>query len=236
MPVHIHNHDPDEIQKFEAIAHRWWDLAGPMKMLHRINALRLKWIEQHTPLAFQKILDVGCGGGILSESLARQHAEVIGIDLAVKAIQIAKLHSLHHQLNIDYQLTDIQSASDRYPAYFDIVTCFELLEHVPHPQDIVTCCAKALKPGGLAFFSTLNRNLKSYITAILGAEYLLHWIPIGTHDYAKFIKPSTLAHWIREIHLQWVDLQGIRFSLLKQDFILTQDVSVNYMICVQKAT
>ena len=230
----MNNIDPDEIAKFDAVAAHWWDPEGELKTLHEINPLRLNFIEQHHPFKQQQILDIGCGGGLLTEGMAKRGAIVTGIDMSAAALQVARLHQKTSQLAINYQLSTAENYAKQYPQQFDIVTCLELLEHVPNPAAIVAACAALVKPGGMIFFSTLNRNPKAYLFAILGAEYLLKMLPRGTHDYAKFIRPAELAHWARAANLSIHDLKGLSYNILSKTYALSNDVSVNYFAVCQK--
>ncbi|HSC79154.1 MAG TPA: bifunctional 2-polyprenyl-6-hydroxyphenol methylase/3-demethylubiquinol 3-O-methyltransferase UbiG, partial [Chitinolyticbacter sp.] len=200
------NADAAELAKFSALAHKWWDKDSEFKPLHDINPLRLDFIEQHVPLSGQRVVDVGCGGGILSEGLAQRGAQVTGIDLADKSLKIAKLHAMESNLAIDYRKVPVEELAAEAPASFDVVTCLEMLEHVPSPASVVAACAELARPGGWVFFSTLNRNAKSYLLAVLGAEYVLGMLPRGTHDYARFIKPSELGRMTRTSGLDTVSL------------------------------
>jgi 2-polyprenyl-6-hydroxyphenyl methylase/3-demethylubiquinone-9 3-methyltransferase len=228
------NADELELQKFSALAHRWWDPNSEFKPLHDINPLRLTYIDQSAGLAGKKILDVGCGGGILSESMAARGAEVTGIDLGEKALKVAKLHLLESGQKVDYRLVSAESLAAEMPGQFDVVTCMEMLEHVPDPASIVRACATLVKPGGHVFFSTINRNPKSYLFAVVGAEYLLNLLPRGTHDYAKFIKPSELARYCREAGLTVNDVIGMSYNPLTQVYSLGRDTDVNYLIATRK--
>ncbi|HSW70576.1 MAG TPA: bifunctional 2-polyprenyl-6-hydroxyphenol methylase/3-demethylubiquinol 3-O-methyltransferase UbiG [Gammaproteobacteria bacterium] len=233
------NVDQDELAKFSRLARDWWDPAGPLKTLHAINPLRLGYIQTHTALAHKKILDIGCGGGLLAESLALQGAEVTGIDLNAEALKAAKLHRLETleqspDLKLHYQLISAEERAAQDPACFDLITCMELLEHVPDPGSIIQACAQLLKPGGKVFFSTLNRTLKAYLFAIIGAEYILKLLPQNTHDYAKFIKPSELAEQAKQAGLSVKDLKGIHYAVSTREFSLTEDVSVNYLLYAVK--
>jgi len=228
------NADPTEIQKFSEIAHHWWDVNSEFRPLHEINPLRLEWINANAPLSGKKVIDVGCGGGILTESMAKKGANVTGIDLSEKALTVADLHSLESGLTIRYQHISAENMADREPGEFDVVTCMEMLEHVPDPHSIVQACAKLAKPGGKVFFSTLNRNPKSYLYAVVGAEYLLQMLPKGTHDYKKFIKPSELAHAIREAGLEMESLRGMSYNPLTKMYSLNSDTSVNYLVACRK--
>ena len=230
------NVDQQELAKFSALASRWWDSESEFKPLHDINPLRLDYIDQSVSgLADKTILDVGCGGGILSESMAKRGANVTGIDMGEAPLSVAKLHLHESGLNVDYQCITVEQLAAEHPASFDIVTCMETLEHVPDPASVVTACHQLVKPGGYVFFSTLNRNPKSYLLAIIGAEYLLRLLPKGTHDYAKFIRPSELAKWIRESGADIKDITGMSYNPLTKHYSLGQDVSVNYIINTQRS-
>lgn len=228
------NYDAIELEKFAKLAQDWWDQDGPLKTLHQINPIRINYIKKNSLLTQQKIIDIGCGGGILTESLAKLNANVTGIDLNAALIETAKMHQRQSNLNIDmnieYLETSAETLADKRPGYYDIVTCFELLEHVPNPVSMVTACAQLLKPGGQLFLSTLNRNIKSYLFAILGAEYIFKLLPPHTHDYAKFIKPRELAHWLRQANLYLKEIKGITYHLLTQTMTLSDDISVNYIL------
>lgn len=229
------NVDSAEIQKFSELAHHWWDPNSEFKPLHEINPLRLAWIVDHCGgLANKAAVDVGCGGGILSESMAAQGAAVTGVDMAEKALKVARLHLLDSGLSVDYKLLPVEQLAALHPASFDVVTCMEMLEHVPNPASVVQACAQLAKPGGWLFFSTLNRNPKSYLFAVIGAEYLLKLLPKGTHDYAKFIKPAELARMVREAGLEMQNLTGLTYNPLTKVYKLEADVDVNYMIACQK--
>lgn len=228
------NADPLEVQKFSDLAHRWWDPQSEFKPLHDINPLRLDWIDRSVSLAGKRVLDVGCGGGLLSEGMAALGADVTGIDLSEKALGVAKLHLLESGRQVDYQKTAVESLADTQPNSFDVVTCLEMLEHVPTPASVIKACASLLKPGGEAFFSTLNRNLKSYLMAVVGAEYLLNMLPKGTHDYAKFIKPSELKRWCDNARLNVVEIVGMSYNPFTKSYSLGKDTSVNYLIHVKK--
>lgn len=225
------NVDPQEIQKFSALAHRWWDPSGEFRALHDINPIRLNWIDQHASLAQKSVLDVGCGGGILSESMAKRGAEVLGVDLAIKPLRVAQLHAMESGLpNLRYQEIAAEALAAQVPGSFDVVTCMEMLEHVPHPASIIRACAQLVKPGGHVFFSTLNRNPKAYLLAIIGAEYVLRMLPKGTHEYACFIRPSELAQASREAGLEPLEFKGIEYNPFTRRFKISQDISVNYMM------
>jgi len=224
------NADPQELEKFSALAHRWWDPQSEFKPLHQINPLRLAWIEKLAPLAGKSALDIGCGGGILSESMARRGARVKGIDLSDKALKVAQLHSLESRIEVDYEAVSAEDLALRSPSAFDVVTCMELLEHVPDPASTVRACARLSRPGGQVFFSTLNRNLKSYLFAVIGAEYVLKLLPKGTHDYAKFIKPSELARYARDSGLAVRSIIGMTYNPLARTYALGEDTDVNYLV------
>jgi len=229
------NVDQAEIHKFSELAHRWWDPNSEFKPLHEINPLRLKWIEGIAALPGKKVLDVGCGGGILSEAMAAAGAEVSGIDLSEKALKVAKLHLLESGLNVDYQLISAEAFAEQKPGVFDVVTCMEMLEHVPDPAAIVAACARLVKPGGHVFFSTLNRNPKSYLYAVIGAEYILNLLPRGTHDYAKFITPAELARMTRTARLETQQLIGMTYNPLTKLYKLEPDTSVNYLMATRRS-
>ncbi|MCB1897952.1 bifunctional 2-polyprenyl-6-hydroxyphenol methylase/3-demethylubiquinol 3-O-methyltransferase UbiG [Cognatazoarcus halotolerans] len=224
------NADPLEIQKFGELAHRWWDPESEFRPLHEINPLRLDWIDRHANLQGKRVLDVGCGGGILAEGMASRGARVTGIDLSDKALSVARLHLYESNLEIDYRHQSAESLAAEMPATFDVVTCMEMLEHVPDPASIVSACAAMVKPGGHVFFSTLNRNPKSYLLAVVGAEYILQLLPRGTHDYAKFIKPSELARSCRTAGLDVRELIGMSYNPLSKVYSLGSDTDVNYLM------
>ncbi len=226
----LNNADDLELQKFGDLAHKWWDKTSEFKPLHEINPLRLNWIDDSVQLKGRRVLDVGCGGGILSEPMYFKGAEVTGIDLGEKALKVAKLHQLESGAKVDYQLIAAEALARLQPASFDVVTCMEMLEHVPDPASIVAACAALVKPGGSVFFSTINRNPKSYLYAVIGAEYVLNMLPKGTHDYAKFIKPSELARMIRASGLDVLSTAGMSYNPITQVYALSDDVSVNYMV------
>jgi 2-polyprenyl-6-hydroxyphenyl methylase/3-demethylubiquinone-9 3-methyltransferase len=228
------NFEAAELDKFSAIAHKWWDKNSEFKPLHDINPLRLQYIDQHVSLQDKRVLDVGCGGGILSESMAQKGAIVTGIDLGEKALNVAKLHSLESGIAVDYQHIAVEALAAAQPASFDVVTCLEMLEHVPDPASIIHACATLVKANGHVFFSTIHRNPKAYLHAVIGAEYLLRMLPRGTHDYAKFIKPSELATWMRDAGLVLRNQIGLQYNPLTQQYRLGSDVSVNYMVHAQK--
>ena len=226
----MQNVDQQELAKFSELAHRWWDPNSEFKPLHEINPLRLAWIEGKTSLAGKRIVDVGCGGGILSEAMVRRGAHVTGIDLAEKSLKVAQLHALESGVAVSYEAIAAEALAAREPAGFDIVTCMEMLEHVPDPSSIVAACAALVKPGGDVFFSTINRNPKSYLYAVVGAEYLLKLLPKGTHDYAKFIKPNELARFCREAGLEVRNLVGMTYNPLTKIYALERDAGVNYIV------
>ena len=225
------NADQIELDKFAQLAHRWWDPNSEFKPLHDINPLRLDYIDRVVGLAGKTVLDVGCGGGILSESMAQRGATVTGIDLGDKALKVAKLHKLESGVNVDYRLISAEDLAQEQPQHYDAVTCMEMLEHVPDPAQVVQACARLVKPGGHVFFSTLNRNAKSYLFAVVGAEYVLNLLPRGTHDYAKFIKPSELSRACREAGLDVADVTGMSYSPFSKTYSLGKDTSVNYLLC-----
>lgn len=228
------NVDDLEIRKFEALASRWWDPNSEFKPLHDINPLRVNYISQHINLAEKRVLDIGCGGGILAEALAHHGATVTAIDKAEASLSVAKLHLLESQLDISYLDCTAEEFAEAQPAQFDVVTCLEMLEHVPDPSSVVAACQRLVKPGGLVFFSTINRNPKSYLFAIIGAEYLLNLLPRGTHDYAKLIKPSELATWSRQAHLTLRDQIGMGYNPLTKKYFLQNSLDVNYLACYEK--
>ena len=221
------NADPAELEKFSRLAARWWDPEGEFRPLHDINPLRLEWIEAHASLAGKDVLDVGCGGGILAESMARRGARVTGIDLSEKALRVAELHLLESKLDVHYRHSSVEDCAGA----FDVVTCMELLEHVPDPASMVAACARLARPGGHVFFSTINRNPKSYLFAVVGAEYVLGLLPKGTHDYRRFVKPSELATWCRAAGLQTEELKGMTYNPLTRRYRLGADCDVNYLLC-----
>ena len=230
------NFDAAELNKFSELAHKWWDKTSEFKPLHEINPLRLNYIDNVASLKDKTVLDVGCGGGILSESMADKGAKVTGIDLGEKALKVAQLHSLDSGVTVDYQLIAAEELAEQQPASFDVVTCLEMLEHVPDPASVVAACAKLVKPGGHVFFSTINRNPKAYLFAVIGAEYVLNMLPRGTHDYAKFIKPSELASWMRSADLSLVGQTGMSYNPLTKHYWLDSNVSVNYLMhCIKQS-
>ncbi|APA69735.1 bifunctional 2-polyprenyl-6-hydroxyphenol methylase/3-demethylubiquinol 3-O-methyltransferase UbiG [Janthinobacterium sp. 1_2014MBL_MicDiv] len=224
------NADPLEIQKFSELAHRWWDPTSEFRPLHEINPLRLEWINAKVPLAGKRVIDIGCGGGILAESMARKGADVTGIDLSEKALKVADLHSLESGAKVRYKLIAAEAMADAEAGQYDVVTCMEMLEHVPHPAAIVKACATLVKPGGHVFLSTLNRNPKAYLFAILGAEYLLRLLPKGTHDYDKFITPAELSQYVRSAGLDVNSMRGMGYNPLTKIYSLNSDTSVNYLV------
>lgn len=228
------NADPQELAKFGDLAHRWWDPNSEFKPLHDINPLRVEWIDRHAGLAGKKVIDVGCGGGLLSEAMASRGATVTGIDLSERPLGVARLHLFESGHKVDYRLVSAEAMAEEAPASFDVVTCLEMLEHVPDPASIVQACAKLVKPGGQVFFSTLNRNPKSYLYAVVGAEYVLNLLPKGTHEYARFIKPAELCRHCREAGLQVEELIGMSYNLLNRSYSLGRDTSVNYLIRTRK--
>jgi 2-polyprenyl-6-hydroxyphenyl methylase/3-demethylubiquinone-9 3-methyltransferase len=230
------NVDPAELAKFSELAHRWWDPESEFRPLHQINPLRLEWIKTCANLQGKDVLDVGCGGGILTDALARSGANALGIDLATKSLKVAQLHALEAQTpNVQYREVSAEALALERPASFDVVTCMEMLEHVPDPASIVKACADMVKPGGWVFFSTLNRNPKSFLFAILGAEYVLNLLPKGTHEYAKFIRPSELATACRAAGLEWQQTRGMEYNPLTRRYWMSADTSVNYLVATQKA-
>jgi len=230
------NADPAELAKFSDLAHRWWDTQGEFRPLHQMNPLRLDWINSLSPLVGQRVLDVGCGGGILTDAMARCGAHVTGIDLAAKALRVAELHALDAQTpNVQYREISAEALAQEQPGGYDTVTCMEMLEHVPDPASIVRACATLVKPGGWVFFSTLNRNPKSFLFAIVGAEYVLNLLPRGTHEYAKMVRPSELASYCRAVDLDLRHTRGMGHNPLTQRFWLNDDTRVNYLFATQKA-
>jgi 2-polyprenyl-6-hydroxyphenyl methylase/3-demethylubiquinone-9 3-methyltransferase len=231
MTETIHNVDQNEIGKFEELAARWWDPDSEFKPLHDINPLRLDYIDGAAGLRGKEVLDVGCGGGILSESMAARGAKVTGIDMGAMPLRIAELHTLESGVEVTYRQVPVETLAAESPARFDVVSCMEMLEHVPDPSSVVASCAQLVKPGGFVFFSTLNRNPKSYLLAILGAEYILGMLPRGTHDYARFIKPSELSAWVRAADMRTVDTTGMTYNPLTDTYRLTKrDLAVNYVM------
>lgn len=229
------NADPQELAKFSDLAHRWWDTESEFRPLHQINPLRLDWIDAHAPLAGKRVLDIGCGGGILSDSMARRGASVLGIDLAAKPLKVAQLHALEAQTpDVEYREVSAEALAAEAPGSFDLVTCMEMLEHVPDPSSIVAACTTLVKPGGWVFFSTINRNAKAFVFAIVGAEHVLQLLPKGTHEYAKFIRPSELAQWCRNTGLDLLDTRGMEYNPLTQRYWLSADTSVNYLLACRR--
>ena len=229
------NADPAELAKFSELAHRWWDPESEFRPLHQINPLRLEWISGLAPLVGKKVLDVGCGGGILADSMARKGADVTGIDLSTKALRIAQLHALETQTpSVQYREISAEALAAEEPSQFDVVTCMEMLEHVPYPASIVRSCAQLVKPGGWVFFSTINRNMKAFALAIVAAEYVLKMIPRGTHEYAKLIQPHELAAYCREAALELRQAKGLSYSPLTKRYSLGADTSVNYLFATQR--
>ncbi|HYD95949.1 MAG TPA: bifunctional 2-polyprenyl-6-hydroxyphenol methylase/3-demethylubiquinol 3-O-methyltransferase UbiG [Noviherbaspirillum sp.] len=230
------NADPLELQKFSDLAHRWWDPTSEFRPLHEINPLRLEWINARAPLAGKNVVDIGCGGGILAESMARKGAKVTGIDLSEKALKVADLHSLESGVQVRYEMISAEQLAAREPASFDVVTCMEMLEHVPDPAAVVQACATLVKPGGHVFFSTINRNPKAYLLAVIGAEYLLRMLPKGTHDYAKFITPAELSQYVRSAGMEVDSLKGMTYNPLTKIYSLNRDTDVNYLVaCTRPA-
>ena len=228
------NADPIEIEKFSQLAHKWWDPQSEFKPLHEINPLRLNYIDRLANLTGKTVLDVGCGGGILSESMAGLQANVTGIDLSDKALQVAKLHLLESGKQVNYRKIAVEDMAAEQPGQFDIVTCMEMLEHVPDPASVIAACAQLVKPGGWVFLSTLNRKPKAYLLAVIGAEYVMNMLPRGTHDYAKFIKPSELAQSCRNSGLNLIDLTGMSYNPISKIYSLGKDTDVNYMIACRR--
>ena len=230
----MNNADPSELEKFSQLAHRWWDTKSEFKPLHEINPLRLEWIDQLAGVTGKRILDIGCGGGILAEGMASRGAQVTGIDLSRKALDVARLHLLESGHQVDYREISAENLAQELPESFDIVTCMEMLEHVPNPASVIESCARLTKPGGHIFFSTLNRNPKSYLFAIIGAEYVLRVLPKGTHDFTKFILPSELARWVSSAGLFAHKFTGLTYNPLSERYRLSDDCSVNYLLHASK--
>lgn len=229
------NVDEVELAKFSQLAHHWWDKNSEFKPLHDINPLRLEFIRQYSgDLTHKRVLDVGCGGGILSEALAQAGAKVMGIDLADKSLKVAKLHLLESGLKVDYQKIAVETLAAEQPAQFDVVTCMEMLEHVPDPHQTIMACAQLVKPGGKVFFSTLNRNPKAYFMAIIGAEYVLNLLPRGTHEYARFIRPAELARMARHAQMDVLTMTGLHYNLLRQSYRLGAGLDVNYLVACER--
>lgn len=234
MNPHV-NADPAELAKFSDLAHRWWDPESEFRPLHQINPLRLNWIDGLAALAGKTVLDIGCGGGILSDSMARKGAQVTGIDLSTKALKVAQLHALEAGTpNVQYREVSAEALAAEAPASFDVVTCMEMLEHVPDPASVVRACSQLVKPGGWVFFSTINRNPKSFLFAIVGAEYVLQLLPKGTHEYAKMIRPSELASYCRDADLELVQTRGMEYNPITRRYWLSGDTSVNYLQATRK--
>lgn len=232
---HPVNADPGELAKFSDLAHRWWDEESEFRPLHQINPLRLGWINGLCPVAGRQILDVGCGGGILADAMARKGAQVLGIDLATKALKVAQLHAIETQTpNVQYREISAEALAAEQPGTFDVVTCMEMLEHVPDPSSVVTACAALVKPGGWVFFSTINRNSRSFLMAIVGAEYVLNLLPRGTHEYVKLIRPAELASYCRAAGLELSHTRGMQYNPLTQRYWFNSDTSVNYLFAAQK--
>ena len=229
------NADPREVAKFSLLAHRWWDVESDFRPLHQINPLRLDWIDTLAPLAGKRVLDVGCGGGILSDSMARRGADVLGIDLSGKALKVAQLHAIEAATpRVAYREVAAETLADEMPGQFDVVTCMEMLEHVPKPSSVVEACSRLVRPGGWVFFSTLNRNAKAFLFAIVGAEHVLSLLPKGTHEFAKFIRPSELASWCRSVSLDIQATRGMEYNPMTRCYRLSSDTSVNYLIACLK--
>ncbi|MFZ4535793.1 bifunctional 2-polyprenyl-6-hydroxyphenol methylase/3-demethylubiquinol 3-O-methyltransferase UbiG [Propionivibrio sp.] len=230
------NADQNELDKFSQLAHRWWDPNSEFKPLHEINPLRLEWIDKHANISGKRILDIGCGGGILSESMAQRGALVTGVDLSDKALGVARLHLLESGNKVDYRKISAEELADQEAASYDIITCMEMLEHVPNPASSIAACAALVKPGGHVFFSTINRNAKAYLLAVIGAEYVLKILPKGTHDYAKFIKPSELSRWAKSVRLEPDELIGMTYNPFNQSYSLGRNTDVNYLLhCAREA-
>jgi 2-polyprenyl-6-hydroxyphenyl methylase / 3-demethylubiquinone-9 3-methyltransferase len=230
------NADPAELQKFGDLAHRWWDPESEFKPLHDINPLRIGYIAARVPLAGAKVIDVGCGGGLVTEAMAARGAVVTGIDLSERALGVAKLHLKESGQQVDYRLSSAEDMAAARPGGFDAVSCLEMLEHVPDPAQTIRACAALVRPGGHVFFSTLNRNAKSWLLAVVGAEYLLGWLPRGTHDYSRFIKPSELTRWCREAGLEVAEVTGMSYGVLDRQYRLSRDTDVNYLVYATRPT
>ena len=229
------NADPAELAKFSDLAHRWWDPESEFRPLHQINPLRLAWIDGLAGLSGKNVLDVGCGGGILSDSMARKGAQVTGIDLSVKALKVAQLHAMEAcTANVNYREVSAEALAQELPGSFDVVTCMEMLEHVPDPASVVRACSTLVKPGGWVFFSTINRNAKSFLFAIVGAEYVLQMLPKGTHEYAKMIRPSELASYCRDAELELTQALGMEYNPVTRRYWLSNNTSVNYLVATRK--
>ena len=239
MTINSPNVNNEEIAKFEKVANQWWELDGDFKPLHQLNPLRVQFICQHvseqkSEIFNKDIIDVGCGGGILAESLTKLGAKVTGIDMGTEPLNVAKLHALESELSINYEKITAEDKAQQANEAYDYVTCMEMLEHVPNPASVINACANLVKPGGLVFFSTLNKNIKSYLLAILAAEKILKIVPDGTHDHDKFIKPSQLISWAEESGLKCIDASGIHYNPVTENHKLTNDLDVNYILCCQK--
>jgi len=228
------NVDEAEVNKFDSMAARWWDTDGEFRPLHDLNPVRLRFIQQHADIVGKQVLDVGCGGGILSESMARAGANVTGIDAAQKALTVAKLHAMEAGIELNYENEMTEDHAKEHTDHYDVVTCLELLEHVPDPSSLINACAQMVKPGGYVFFSTINRNPKAYALAVIGAEYIMRLLPRGTHDYEKFIKPSELARWARDAQLNLIEEAGMDYNPVLRGASLTRSVDVNYLMCFQR--
>jgi len=234
MVTNEKNIDTNEIEKFNQLASRWWDPEGDFKPLHDINPLRIDYINKYDNLNNKKIADIGCGGGILSEAMAKKGGIVTGIDMAESALNVAKIHQIESKTKIDYRLTTVESLADLEKGAYDIITCLEMIEHVPSPKGVIESCSSLLKPGGSAFFSTINRNPKAFIYAILGAEHILKLLPIGTHEYAKFVKPSELEYWARKVSLDLRDSTGLTYNPFTKNYSLEKNLDVNYLMYFKK--
>ena len=230
MSQSTHNVDHAEVSKFEALAARWWDPESEFKPLHEINPLRLSYIQSRVSLAGRDVVDVGCGGGILSEAMALAGAKVTGIDMGEEPLRVAELHTLETGVEVDYRQMPAEQLADEHPASFDVVTCMEMLEHVPDPSSVIDACARMVRPGGHVFFSTLNRNPKSYLLAIIGAEYVLNLLPRGTHDFARFIRPAELDRWVRATPLRTTDITGMTYNPITRHYRLSNNIDVNYLV------
>ena len=228
------NVDPAELRKFGELAHRWWDPHGAFRPLHELNPVRMAWIEEHVTLDGRRVVDIGCGGGILSESMSARGAQVLGIDLAGKALQVARLHALETGARVEYRAIAAEALAQEMPGQFDLVTCMEMLEHVPDPASTIAACAAMVRPGGHVLFSTINRNAKSFVFAILGAEYVLRLLPRGTHEYARFIRPSELARAARDAGLEVLGVRGMKYQPFTRRFSLSGNTSVNYLLASQR--
>lgn len=229
------NADPRELDKFSELAHRWWDANSEFRPLHDINPVRLSWIDRHASLLGKHVLDIGCGGGLASEGMAALGADVTGIDLSEKALGVARLHLHESKQAVHYKLISAEAMAEEFPARFDVVTCLEMLEHVPDPASIIRACASLLKPGGQAFFSTLNRNPKAWLLAVVGAEYVLKLMPRGTHDYMRFMKPAELARLCRDAGLDVLEIAGMRYNPFNRECAITNDTDINYLLRAQRS-